>query len=686
MSAVVEYKVRDGVALITVNNPPINALTQPVREGLRQRVESAEADPDVGAIVIQAEGRTFPAGADLRDFHARIEPPSLGNVASTIEQCSKPVIAAIHGTALGGGLELALACHYRLAHVDAQLGLPDVALGAVPAAGASQRLPRIVGAKTALDLMLTSRPISAQVAERIGLVDKAIKKNLRRAAFGSARNFVGAGTPVRPTCARSEGLADPRAYLEAVEARRESVAQGRRIAVHKAIDLVGAALLLPFEAGLQLERATFEDLVESDQARGLRHAFLAEKRTTHGPTFAPGRARPHDRIGVLGAGQLAVDILRAAMKTGQRLVWYDDDTQALERALARIEAGLDRAVERGSLPPTRRDTQLARLSAVHDPEPLGACDIVIEALQNATPDELQTTYDRLGVLARPGTVFATATATGLGGLQARAQALGRPADVIALAFSQGVPGAGLVEVLALPDGAQDLAASGAALAQALGKVPVVPRRAGAGISFTLLDAFWRAAFWLVDEGAAPDAIDAAMTDYGFAAGPFRMMDRIGLNRVAVAGLAERMREQGWSGRAAGRGFYTYGEQVSPEALAPDVAALVADHRAQHGLSHRDVAPEEIVDRCIGALANAGARLVAGGVAARPSDIDATMVVGYGFPRWRGGPMEATDLGGLLQMRNRLRGFAAGRAGKLWQPDPLFDELIKYGRGFDSLNR
>ncbi|HHS94726.1 MAG TPA: 3-hydroxyacyl-CoA dehydrogenase, partial [Rhodobacterales bacterium] len=440
MSAIVEYKVRDGVALITVNNPPINALSQPVRTALRGHVEAAEADPEVGAIVIQAEGRTFPAGADLRDFHARIEPPTLGDVARTVEDCTKPVIAAIHGTALGGGLELALACHYRIAHIDAQLGLPDVALGAVPAAGASQRLPRIVGVKAALDLLITARPISTIGAERIGLVDKVIKKNLRRAALGSARNFIGAGIAARPTRARREGMSNPRAYLEAVKDRRESTAQDRREAVHKAIDLVEAALLLPFEAGLEVERATFEDLVESDQARGLRHAFLAERRTTHGAALAPSHARPHDRIGVVGAGPLAVDILRAAMKTGQRLVWHDDNTQALDTAMGRIEAALERAVERGTITSAGRDAQLAHLSAVPDPEPLAECDVVIEGMQAAKPDELRTMYERLGSMARPGTVFASATTAGPGGLEARAQALGRPQDLVALLFAQGVPG------------------------------------------------------------------------------------------------------------------------------------------------------------------------------------------------------------------------------------------------------
>jgi 3-hydroxyacyl-CoA dehydrogenase len=690
MSDVVGYRVREGVALITVDNPPINALSHPVRAGLLGALEAALGDPDVGAVVIQAEGRTFPAGADLRDFQARIEAPTLGEVCRAIEDCPKPVLAAIHGTALGGGLELALACHYRLAHVEAQLGLPDVALGAVPTAGASQRLPRIVGAKTALDMLISARPISAEGAMRIGLIDKVIQKNLGRAAFGSARNFVGSGTAPRPTRARREGMRDPKAYLETVEARRAALAEDRRDAAHKAIDLVEAALLLPFEAGLELERVSFEDLVESDQARGLRHIFLAERRTAREPALAPVRARRIERIGVVGTGRLASEIARAALAARLRVTLQADDGAALAAAQARIEAGLAREVERGRLGAAKRDAQLAWLTAATDPEALAACDLVIEALDGDHLDARRALFARLGAVTGPDTVLASATVRDGEALEACALASTRPADVMALRFSRPAHHTRLVEVLRRADAADDLGATAVALAHALGKVPVLPGRPP-GIAAPMLAALWHAAGWLVEEGAAPIAVDAALRDYGFAEGPFEMMDRIGLDRLGLAdgragALVGRMQAQGWTGRAVGRGFRAQGDAAWPDALAPGVAELIDALRRDLGLTPRVVPADEIVARCLGAMVNAGAGLVAHRIAARPSDIDVTMVLGYGFARWRGGPMEAADLGGLLALRTRLRDWGADRDGALWQPQPLFDELIKNGRGFASLNR
>jgi len=685
MGEIVGYRVRECVGIITVDNPPINALTRSVREGLLKAVRAAITDPQVFAVVIQAEGRTFPAGADLRDFHAHIEAPALADVCREIEDSPKPVLAAIHGTALGGGLELALACHYRIAQAEAQLGLPDVALGAVPSAGASQRLPRIVGPKMALDMMISARPISAQGAERIGLIDKAIGKNLGRAAFGSARNLASSGAGPRPTRARHEGLADPKAYLETIAARRAALAEDARDAVHRAIDLVEAALLLPFEAGLELERVSFEELVESDQARGLRHAYLAERRTVRGPAFAPGRARPVARIGVVGTGRLAAEIARSALAAKRRVVLHSDDETALASTVAAIEAGLERAVASGALGADRRDAQRAALTAAPDPEALAPCDVIIEAL-DGNEAAAEALFARLGAVAAPDAVLASATAASAEALEARAQASHRPGQVLGLGFSEPVQRGRLVELRLGAGAADELGATGVALARVLGKVPVVPARPGGGIVAPMLAALWGAAAWLVEEGASPIAVDIGLRHYGFTEGPFEIADRIGLDRIGAAGaLFERMRAQGWTGRASGRGFRAYGDDADPHALAPGGAALIEALRADLGQAPRAVPDGEITGRVLGAMANAGAGLVARGIAARPSDIDAAMVLGYGFPRWRGGPMEAADRGGLLKLRGRLRDWAAGREGALWAPDALFDELIKNGRGFDSLN-
>lgn len=686
MGELVGYKVREGVGLITVDNPPINALSRPVRAGLLAAVETAIADPAVGAIVIQAEGRTFPAGADLRDFHANAERPSLGDVARAIEDSPKPVLAAIHGTALGGGLELALACHYRIAQSDAQMGLPDVALGAVPSAGASQRLPRIVGAKTAMDLLLSARPISAGGAARIGLIDKVIEKNLARAAFGSARNFVGAGTPPRPSRARREGFADPRAYLEAVEARRAAMRDERLEAARVAVDLVEAALLLPFEAGLERERVSFEDLVEGDQARGLRHAFLAERRTVPAALRAMAGVRRLRQIGVIGTGALAREIVLAGLAARRQMVLHDEDTAALDAATTDIRDALGLLVDAGSLTEGQLEARLALLYTAPDPEALAPCEAIIEA-REVDDDAAQALYERLGAIAATDSALVSATVADGAALDVRARAAQRPARVVGITFARPADAVRLAEIHRSGPSADETIAGGVAVAQALGKVALLAARPGADLLRPMLDALWRASAWLVEEGASPNAVDAALRRYGFHEGPFEMMDRLGLDRLTPGvALLDRMRSLGWIGQAAGRGFRAYGETADPEALAPGVDGLIDVLREDLGIEPRRLGEDEIAGRVLGALTNTGARLVAQGIAARPSDIDAAMVLGYGFPRWRGGPMEAADLEGLLKLRNHLRSFAAGRDGALWQPDGLFDDLIKNGRGFESLNR
>lgn len=664
MGEVVGYKVREGVALISVNNPPINALSQPVRAGLLACVGNAIDDPQVGAIVIQAEGRTFPAGADLKDFRAHVEAPSLGEVSDLIESSPKPVLAAIHGTALGGGFELALACHYRLAHQDAQLGLPEVALGLVPSAGASQRLPRIVGARRALDLMVSSRPISAEGAARIGLVDKVVQQNLGRAAFGSARNMIGAGTPPRPTRDRNEGFGDPRAYLEEVETRREALEDDRRIAAHKAVDLVEAALLLPFEAGAALETATFEDLVDSDQARGLRHAFVAERRTARG--LALTRSRPVERLGVIGAGKRAEEISLAALAARRPVLLHDDDPAALDAVVARIEGALDAAVEARDLDAGQREARFALLQPAPARETLSACDIIIEALDGGQEAAALDIFAELGRVVGDHAVLASASAPDGTAIEARARASGRPESVIGIRFSEPVSETRLVEIVSHGGGAADLEATGVALAKALRRVPVLPARPGEGLLAPLRAALWQAVLWLVEEGAAPGEVDAALVDYGFNHGPFTRLDGADPDHLAATfPFLENLRAQG-----------------------DDQAALdgvIAARRAEIGHVARPVGADEIAARVEGALVAKGAVLLAKGIAARPGDIDVAMVLGEGYPRWRGGPMEAADLCGLLKMRTRLRGYAEGRDGALWQPLPILDELIKYGRSFDSLN-
>ncbi|GKY89491.1 enoyl-CoA hydratase-related protein [Sinisalibacter aestuarii] len=685
MGELVEYSVREGVALVIVDNPPVNALSQPVRAGIATAIAAGIEDPQVGAIVIRAEGRTFPAGADLRDFRPDHETPSLGTLCSAIENSPKPVIAAIHGTALGGGLELALACHYRLASDDTQLGLPDVALGLVPSGGASQRLPRLVGPRVALDMLLGARPVSAEQAARLGLIDKAVHKNLERAALGTARNMIDSATGPRPSRDRAEGMADPTGYLNIVSERRTGLAGDKRIAAAKAVDLVEAALLLPFEAGLALEKVTFDDLVVSDQARGLRHLFLAERRTARGSAIGSETARRIERVGIAGSGSHALALLRGCLGAGMRVTLQDHDTEALAEVAIHVEAGLGQDVARGRLADERRAALLAAFSTASDPAAFADCELVIEAMDEGDAAR-RAALAGIAAATGPGIVLAT-TSTGID-LDALAVETGRGADLMRLLFHPPSPRSGVVEIARAQSGAGDLAATGVAFARALGKVPILPMRAGPCLSVTVFGAFIAAATHLLEEGAHLAEIDAVLRDYGFAQGPFQRLDADGLEYAPGAGrgLIAQMIARGWTGQRTGQGFYAYGPEGSPIGANPALAGLIDERRRVAGIVPRRVPVAEIEARCIDAMTNAGAALVADGVAAQPSDVDVALVLGFGFPRWRGGPMEAADRTGLLVARNRMRGWAEGRDGALWAPDPMFDDLIKNGHGFDSLNR
>ncbi len=690
MGEVLGYEVRADVALLTVDNPPVNALTQPVREALAAGLARALDDPQVGAIVINARGRTFPAGADLRDFEHPGERPSLGQLCTLIEDAPKPVIAAVRGTALGGGFELALACHFRLLLAGAQLGLPDVMLGLVPAAGGTQRLPRIVGAGAALEMLISGRPIDAETAARVGLADRIIEKNLDKAALTTGRNIARAGVLPRPTRARTEGLADPKAYFDDIGKWRAELAKDRREAAHRAVDLVEAALLLPFEAGLAMEQDTFAQLVDSDQSHGLRHAFLAERRTTRVPQISSRTPRRIAQVGVVGGGRLGSGIVRACLAAGLPVTLLEKDEHAREAAHRRVASGLERDVERGRIAASRREAQLATLTTSAEPGQLAGVDLVIEAVTE-DPQTRRSVFEMIGAATAPGTVLASA---GLGSdIAALASASGRPADVIGLRFFAPAHRIPLVEVVCPAGAAPDLAATGVGFARALGKLPVLPGGGGDSLVLPMFSTLLSALAGVIAAGASAQEADAALRAYGFALGPLQIADLAGIDRLAGLDWADaggellsRMVQAGLLGQKTGGGFYAYDQGVQTQEPSPQSAEVLAGLRAGAPPPPRTMSPDEIVERTTLALANAGARLVGDGVAYRPSDIDAAMIAALAFPRWRGGPMEVADRHGLLQVRNSLRNLVQdGGDPALFEPAPLFDELIKNGMNFGRLN-
>ncbi len=654
---------REGaVAVILIESPPVNALSRAVRAGLLDALARAEADPEVRAVVIAAGGRTFPAGADIREFDRPPEPPSLAAVCDRIESCRMPVVAALHGTALGGGLELALAAHWRVAEASAQVGLPEITLGLLPGAGGTWRLPRLAGATAALELMLTGRPLPAPRAAALGIVDHLAAGAARPAAVSFAADLAARGAGPRPTRDRRDGLSDPAAYLAAVAAARGPAAAGPVPAAARIVAAIEAALLLPAEAAGAFEAAAFEDCLTSPESAALRHAFLSERRAARAAGPAPAASAAPSRPAILGDGAAATELAAAALLADLPVHLVGRSETALVDALDRIEAAVLR-----SLPAAGPDAgaeaqaarQLSRLSLTTGNAPPADADLLIVA--PAIPADLPDAA-AAAAAAAPGLPLLAVLARGpVPALPPRAVGLDRPLPAAA---------GRLAELLAFPATPPATLASAAAFLRRIGRVPL--RCESSGLLRPLLAALWAAVDARIEAGADLAAAEAAFTEAGVALGPSALAD---LAVAAGAGpdtpLARRLAAAGLR-RMAG--------------TAPDPAAeaAVAAHRAAAGILPRPVSPGDLRFDALAAMANAGARLVSDGIAARPSDVDVAALHGLGFPRWEGGPLHWADARGLLMIRNALRELARDDPAT-FAPDPLWDELIKNGRRFADLN-
>ncbi len=626
MTELVQCVVQEGVAVLTLSNPPVNALGQALRASLLAAVERSEADPAVRAIVIAAAGRSFPAGADIREFNRPHTVPGLTDLCRRIEICRKPVIAALHGTVLGGGLELALAAHYRVALATTRLGFPEINLGLLPGAGGTQRAPRLIGAAAALRLMLSGAPIPAAEALALGLIDAVEPQDVLAAALVLALD----GLPVRPTLDRADGIRDPAVYQAAIAAartRQKSGLAGPRelLAPARIVDCVEAALLLPPLAGLEFERAAFADCLASEASAGLRHAFFAERRAVKGPE-AGVSPRPVQRAGVVGAGQIGGGLAFALLSAGLHVVVIERDRDALITAFGAIATAQQRAVEAGKLTEAAREADWARLGGSLDPAGLSEADLVFEAL----PEDLglkSGVLAELGAVLRPGAVIASTTEAL--DLAVLAAASGRGDALIGFHMATPLPASRLVEIGVTGQVAPDAAATGFALAKRLGCLTVRVAGGGGAVAAHLAAACRSAGDALVRQGVTGAAVNGALREYGLR----------GLYPAQTGSAAER-----------------------------SLAMPAADIRR----------------RCLAAMINEGVRMLADGAVRCPSDVDVVSVMALGLPRWRGGLLKMADLGGLLALSRDLADFAADDPA-IWTPHPLLGELIKNGQLLDDLN-
>jgi 3-hydroxyacyl-CoA dehydrogenase len=653
----VGYRIEGRAAVITFDNPPVNGLSHSVRAGLAQAMERAQADAACDAIVLAGAGRHFSAGADIREFGtpAATAEPTLRELLDRVESSAKPVIAAIKGSCLGGGLELALAAHHRIAAADASLGVPEVKLGLIPGAGGTQRLPRVVGPARALDLILSGDPHRAEALRESGLIDRIASGEVidEAAAFAASREVV---RPPRRTRDRRMQASE---LGNAVTAARSRLAGERQPlpAQRKAVDAVEAAIL-PFDEGLAVERAAFSELMASPESKALRYAFLAERAAAKVEGISDATpTRAIAEAAVIGAGTMGAGIAVALLDAGIPVWLLEADQAALDRGRARVAGTYDAQVQKGRLTPAERDRRMTRLRPILDYSAIASADLAIEAVVESMPVKLEV-FATLDRVMKPGAILATNTSTL--DVNVIAGSIRRPPDVVGLHFFSPANVMRLLEVVRADATAPEVLATALALARTLRKVAVVSGVCDGFIGNRMLDAYVRQAWWLVEEGATPWQVDRAIETFGFAMGPFRVGDLVG-HDVSQA-IRERRRAErpdyrcstlpdalcrlGRLGQKTGGGWYDYPDGPRKPVPAPAAEELVERHRTSLGITPRTIDDQEIADRLIRALVDEGARLLQDGIAARAGDIDVVWFTGYGFPRWRGGPMYYAEQIGL----------------------------------------
>ena len=637
---------RDGdIAVIVIDNPPINAGSTAVRQGILAALQQFEADLTLQAAVLIGAGNTFIAGSDLREFGQPLADPQLPAVIAAVERCSKPVVAALHGAALGGGFELALGCDARVAAPGTVVGLPEVTLGIIPGAGGTQRLPRLVGVPRAIRMICSGERLSADAALDSGIVDLVANGDLLAAAVAHARSLAGRKRRLRE---RAVPETDAAASEEASQAALK--AGKRRPAVQAAIDAVAESAHLPIDEALAHERVVFQRLRISREAFALRHQFFAERDSAKHPSLSGAVPRAVQRVAVIGAGTMGSGIAIAGLEAGFDVLLLEQDAAALERGATRIHEHFAGRVQSGKLKTTAAAAAEARLQASLDWSRLAEADLVIEAVFEDLAVKRQV-FERIDAQARPGAVLASNTS--YLDLDAIAAATRRPQDVIGLHFFSPANVMKLLEVVRGKASAPDALATGLAVGKKLKKTAVLTGNAFGFVGNRIYAAYRRHCEFMVEEGASPEQVDAALQRFGFAMGPFAVADLSGLDiawrmRQAQAHtrdpaaryvhIPDRLCEAGRLGRKTGAGYYAYPAAAKGPQVDPIVQTLIEQCRADKGIVPRAFDEDEIVRRAMLAIVNEAALLLADGVAERATDVDVVLVNGYGFPRWEGGPV------------------------------------------------
>lgn len=697
-SSVVTTALHGDVLVVTIDNPPVNALGAAVRQGLLAAMQQAQADAAVAAVLLVGAGKAFIAGADIREFGKPPVPPALPEVCRAIEGSDKPVVAVLHGAALGGGLEVALSAHYRLALPAATVGLPEVNLGLLPGSGGTQRAPRLMGVQGATAMMLSGQHLKAQAALQAGLVDKLVEgADAQAAGLAYVRELLAAKAPVRRT--RDLAIAEPQAALAWLEEQKAETAKKARglFSPLKIIECVQAAVQLPFDEGLARERALFIECLDSPQRAGLIHAFFAEREVAKVPEAQAAQPRPVASVAVIGGGTMGAGIAVAALDAGLPVTMIERDAESIARGRANVEKVYNGLVAKGRMTEAAKAAVMARYIGSTNYADIAQVDLVIEAVFEDI-EVKKAVFRELDRVCKPGAVLATNTS--YLDIDAIAAATSRPQDVIGLHFFSPANIMKLLEIVVPAKVAADVVATAFELAKTLKKVPVRAGVCDGFIGNRILAVYKQAADYLMEDGASPYEIDAAVRGFGFAMGPCQVTDLAGGDlgwatrkrraatrdpKARYVEIADRICERGWFGQKTGRGFYLYPEGARVGQPDPEVLAIVDAERAKKGITPRSFTADEIMRRYMAAMINEGAKVVAEGIALRPLDVDVTFVAGYGFPRHRGGPMKWADMTGLDKVLADIQAFAKEDP-LFWKPAPLLEQLVAEGRNFDSLNK
>ena len=700
MKGTVHYEVRGNVALMTIDNPPVNPLSSGVRQGLHDGLTQALADDAVAAIVLTGAGRAFIAGADISEFGGKSEGPSLGDCLAAMDNSSKPIVAAINGTAFGGGLEVALCCHYRVIAPSAPVGLPEVKLGLLPGAGGTQRLPRLIGAEKALSFILSGDPIPGPAAVQMGIADHLSEGNIVEDGLSFAADIIAKGSPIRRIRDEEEIVRQARDNTEIFDNARKNAARKmrKRFAPEMIVQCVEAAVNLgDFDAGIAVEQECFAKCLNHPQRESLIHMFFAEREVAKIPDVPKDTATQDiTSAAVIGCGTMGGGIAMSFLNVGIPVIAVEMNQEALDRGLGVIKKNYDIQVQRGRMSAEEVDKRMSLIRGTTDYADISDVDVIIEAIYENIDVKVET-FKKMDAVAKPGAVLASNT-SGLD-IDKMAAATSRPEAVIGLHFFSPANVMKLLEIVRGENTSKEVIATSMKLGRTLNKIAVLSGNAPGFIGNRMLAGYTRQAGEIILQGATPYQVDNAILGFGMPMGPFQMNDLVGLDLgwrarklggmkpedvPITARVADKLCELDRYGQKTSRGYYIYPEGSRAGQADPEVVKIVEETSAELGIERRPIEDEEVLKRCLYPLINEGARILEDGIAIRPCDIDIVYINGYGFPEVTGGPMFWADQIGLDNILADIKKFEVEYGGDIWKPAPLLEKLVAEGKSFASL--